>query len=161
MQKEPTALQGLNLTKSVKLVRGYAILKQAGEYSQLKIIQRKPTEPPTQKVSAREYVDKRTGELKEYKEHTYTDKERIKRIRKRCEDAKWKIRANEKDIRLFVTLTYAQEDEKPMTDTKKLYKDFKDFCKRLKRLYKDIKGYMCFCEPQENTSWHCHILLFK
>lgn len=161
MEKEPSAAELLNLTKRVKLSRGYAILKQAGAYTQLKILRRKPKEPPTKKVDSTSYVDLRTGELKEYKEHTHDDKERIKRIRKRCEQAKWKIRANEENIRLFITLTYAQEEEKPMTDTKRLYEDFKGFYARLKRLYKDIDGYMCFCEPQECGSWHCHVLLLS
>lgn len=180
MQTElfPLAPQELNLTKRVTLAqkaketapnlpkeglqKGYCILKQAGAYSQLTILKRKPVEPPTRKISKTEFVDIKTGEVKEYQKQERTSDERIKRIRKRMEEVKWRIRANETDIRLFITLTYAQEEKKPMTDTKKLYQDFKVFIQRLKRLYpKEITGYMCFCEPQENTSWHCHVLLLS
>jgi len=55
---------------------------------------------------------------------------------------------------LFITLTYAEN----MTDTKRLYKDFEIFKKRLKRKYGDI-DYLSIVEPQKRGAWHCHVLI--
>src|SRR5574344_1588357 len=76
-------------------------------------------------------------------------------VRKRCNDFKWLVRANLKDIRLFVTLTYKEN----MTDTKRLYRDFKAFFMRLRRAYPFLKEYFVAFEPQERGSWHAHMIL--
>lgn len=60
----------------------------------------------------------------------------------------------------WITLTYRQEDKKPMRDTFKLYNDFKRFMTRVKRFYSKYNiEYIMACEPQASGSWHCHLIL--
>ena len=58
----------------------------------------------------------------------------------------------------WITLTYAEN----MTDTDRLYFDFKDFNKRF-QYYCKINGYskpeyIVMMEPQGRGAWHCHLL---
>lgn len=60
----------------------------------------------------------------------------------------------------WITLTYAEN----MTDTERLYLDFKKFNMRLKYWVKKnipsyIYNYIVICEPQARKSWHTHLLL--
>lgn len=80
-----------------------------------------------------------------------------RQVRKSCESFKWLIRANEKKIRLFVTLTYAHN----MTDTKVLYQDYRKFWMRLKDEYPCLTGYLVAFEPQKRGAWHAHMLLLS
>lgn len=54
----------------------------------------------------------------------------------------------------WITLTYAEN----MTDTKRLYLDFKNFIKRFKYKYGKIE-YIVACEPQNRGAWHCHCII--
>lgn len=78
-------------------------------------------------------------------------------VRRTCDNFKWLIRANESDIRLFVTLTYKRN----MTDTKQLYQDYRKFVQKLKRAYPCITGYLVAFEPQKRGAWHAHVLLLS
>lgn len=80
-----------------------------------------------------------------------------RQVKKTCENFKWLVRANEDRVRLFVTLTYAQN----MRDTKRLYEDFRAFWQRLKRAYKAVTGYLVAFEPQRRGAWHAHVLLLS
>lgn len=108
-------------------------------------------------------VDEETGE-----EIIYADTVRLcrdndgrmadpKQVRRTCDNFKWLIRANERKIRLFVTLTYAAN----MTDTKVLYQDYRKFVQKLRRAYPDVSGYLVAFEPQKRGAWHAHILLLS
>ena len=57
------------------------------------------------------------------------------------------------DSERFLTLTYATL----MTDTSKLYKDFKSFIGKLRKHY--AVEYIVVAEPQQTGSWHLHVLL--
>lgn len=87
----------------------------------------------------------------------------IRSVRNTCNKFKWIVRANEKNVRLFLTLTYADN----MTDCKQLYEDFRRFFPRLCRACVDergetlIDGYLCACEPQKRGAWHLHVLLLS
>ena len=60
----------------------------------------------------------------------------------------------------WITLTYRQEDRKPMRDTIRLYNDIKNFMKRLRYQYKGYQlEYIMACEPQASGSWHGHLIL--
>ena len=50
----------------------------------------------------------------------------MRSVRESCDRFKWLVRANERLVKLFVTLTYAEN----MTDTKRLYEDFRRFWPR-------------------------------
>ncbi|MCQ2063414.1 MAG: hypothetical protein MJY99_08790 [Fibrobacter sp.] len=80
-----------------------------------------------------------------------------KQVKKTCESFKWLIRANEDRIRLFVTLTYAEN----MTDTKRLYQDYRKFIMKLRYQFPQISGYLVAFEPQKRGAWHAHILLLS
>ncbi|MDY6388195.1 MAG: hypothetical protein SPL21_12040 [Fibrobacter sp.] len=80
-----------------------------------------------------------------------------RQVRKSCEAFKWLIRANERKIRLFVTLTYAHN----MTDTRVLYQDYRKFWMRLKNEYPCLTGYLVAFEPQKRGAWHAHMLLLS
>lgn len=80
-----------------------------------------------------------------------------KQVRRTCENFKWLVRANERHIRLFVTLTYAEN----MTDTKRLYDDYRKFVQRLRRAYPAVDGYLVAFEPQKRGAWHAHILIIS
>lgn len=65
---------------------------------------------------------------------------------------------------VFLTLTYAQHGNGPMTDREKAYTDFKDFWKKFKGFNKNKlnRGEVCYfsaCEPQGSGSWHYHVLI--
>lgn len=102
----------------------------------------------------RPYLNLISGEQKEMRRTDSLNKESV---RKRCKDVKWLVRANEKKIRLFVTLTYREN----MTDTKRLYEDFRRFWLRLKYLFPQISGYLVAFEPQKRGAWHAHLLLLS
>lgn len=56
----------------------------------------------------------------------------------------------------WITLTYAEN----MTDTKRLYKDFEKFMKKLRYNFKSYNlEYIVACEPQGRGAWHCHLIL--
>jgi len=59
---------------------------------------------------------------------------------------------------LFITLTYALVDGKPMTDTKKASRDFQTFIKRFKRKFHDAV-WLAVLEPQASGAWHWHLLV--
>ena len=80
-----------------------------------------------------------------------------KQVRRTCDNFKWLIRANERNVRLFVTLTYKRN----MTDTRQLYDDYRSFVQRLRRAYPAITGYLVAFEPQKRGAWHAHILLLS
>ena len=64
----------------------------------------------------------------------------------------------------FITLTYRQDSGEPMTDPKRLYKDFEHFMKRFSRYCEkqgiDRPEYINVVEPQGSGAWHCHVLYF-
>ncbi|MCL2605255.1 MAG: hypothetical protein FWD90_12315 [Defluviitaleaceae bacterium] len=101
------------------------------------------------------YLNMETGAIKEYKisEHRGHSIESTKRTMKKLRhliNNNFTGASNE----LFVTLTYAEN----ITDTERLYLDFKLFMMRLKRKYPDVE-YLSVVEPQGRGAWHCHVLL--
>ena len=109
------------------------------------------------KMNKEEYLVRKTGEVKKYKRASVSRFENKRAVVARCEAFKWKIRANSANIKLFVTLTYTEN----MTDTKRLYEDFRRFWQRLQYNFPQITGYMVAFEPQERGAWHAHILLLS
>lgn len=113
-------------------------------------------------------VDLFTGEVKQpyivlrTKEKRYCERKDSREanprgVRAACNSFKWKIRANEDRIKLFVTLTYRDN----MTDVKKLYADFSAWWKKVKRAFPYVKDYLVAFEPQERGAWHAHVLLLS
>lgn len=118
-----------------------------------------------QKVSAELYVDKKTGEVKEFC-HNDNRSQNVRKLMQSLNQGRAMINTNVEDIThcRFLTVTYRQRDNYdsepiPMNDTKRLYKDLDKLYKKLKYHFgKDIKYITC-CEPQKSGSWHAHIIL--
>jgi len=110
-----------------------------------------------QKIDKDHYVLLETGELLEFqKSDNRGDNENS--LRKTFKNMRYLINNNFKGLpnELHVTLTYAEN----MKDTKRLYKDFKNFMKRLRYEFKgESIDYLNVIEPQERGAWHCHLLL--
>lgn len=109
------------------------------------------------KVDNDHYIDLRTGELKEF-EHNFSRADDLNFIRVSMRNLRNIINANvtDTDKVLWITLTYAEN----MTDTTRLYEDFKNFFKRLRYRYSDYQlEYIVAMEPQARGAWHAHLLL--
>ncbi len=107
------------------------------------------------KIDKDRYVLKETGEI-----HTFnkseTRKDNHNSLRQTFKKLRYLINNNfiGYDNELHCTLTYAEN----MTDTKRLYRDFDSFKKRLKRKFNNF-DYLDVVEPQERGAWHHHLLL--
>lgn len=109
------------------------------------------------KLSKDEYVDLKTGEIKEFK-HSENRKESYNSLRQTFKKLRYLINNNFQGNpnELHIILTYAEN----MTDTKRLYNDFKRFMTRLKRQYVNTTiDYLSVVEPQERGAWHYHLLI--
>lgn len=115
--------------------------------------------PVLKKLSAEEYVDTRTGEVKQYI-HTENRAERYKDLKSSMKKLRDIVNCNTTDATrvLWATFTYAEN----MTDSKRLYSDFKRFNTRFRRyLAKEslpLYEYICVAEPQERGAWHIHVI---
>lgn len=113
---------------------------------------------PIKKLDKDTYLNLDTGAIEEF-EHITTRKDSYKSLSQTFKKIRYLINNNftGKGNELHVTLTYKEN----MTDTRRLYADFKRFITRLKRKYKNDStiDYMVIVEPQERGAWHCHLLL--
>ena len=107
------------------------------------------------KLNGHEYVDLRTGEVFEYDiiENRSENLDSVRRSLGRLRDY---INTNVLSVIncKWVTLTYAEN----MTDTTKLYDDFKKFVKKARYKYGYFE-YIIACEPQGRGAWHIHMLM--
>lgn len=104
------------------------------------------------------YLDISTGEIKEFS-HSENRQQNYNSLRQTFNRLRLLINNNfvGGSNQFHITLTYKEN----MTDTKRLYNDFKRFMTRFKRSFKD-KGtidYISVVEPQERGAWHCHVLI--
>lgn len=112
-----------------------------------------------EKLNANEYVDLRTGEVKEFQhnQNRAGDMASVAQSLKRLRDL---INANleNPDTALWVTLTYREN----MRDPRRLYEDFHAFIKRFRRCLKreghPPTEYIAAAEPQGRGAWHLHCL---
>jgi len=110
------------------------------------------------KLDKNRYVYLGSGEIKEFN-HIENRSESFNSLRQTFKKLRYLINNNFTGAgnELHVILTYAEN----MTDTKRLYKDYEKFIKRLRYKYKDISSidYISVVEPQGRGAWHCHLLL--
>lgn len=120
-----------------------------------------PVGCPIEKLNNDCYVDKRTGEIKEFqhKKSRMNDKASVAQSLARLRDL---INCNltNPNNALWVTLTYAEN----MTDTVRLYEDYRRFwqrfCYYLKKQNYPKAEYIIAAEPQTRGAWHLHCLFF-
>lgn len=106
------------------------------------------------RLSKTQYVDLETGEVKEYKQ-SINKSDNVQNVQRSLANLRRIINLNftGEDSERFLTLTYSTL----MTDTNKLYRDFKNFISKLRKLYP--VEYVVVAEPQQSGSWHLHVLL--
>lgn len=139
-------------------VQGYQLVrfKEMGNISEIMYSDNYGSECTTIKLTKDTYLDKRTGEIKEFKhlENRACDLKSISKSLGRLRDY---LNTNITDVSKcrWVTLTYAEN----MTDTKRLYEDFKAFNKKLRRYLKVNYEYIVAMEPQGRGAWHAHMVM--
>lgn len=101
------------------------------------------------------YMDKRTGEVKEYKHKTDTGCN-VRNMNRAFEKLRQIINTNFNGAinELHLTLTYAEK----MEDFDTASKDFKKFWEKLHYHYPDLE-FIRVIEPQHTGTWHIHVLL--
>ena len=134
-------------------------VKEMGNIIEVMYQEKRNNSNVIKKLNANEYIDTRTGEVKEFM-HIENRAQAINDVRKSLSRLRDYINTNVTDISKckWVTLTYKEN----MTDTKKLYDDFKRFNMKL-RYYLSKQNYkyeyIVAMEPQGRGAWHAHILM--
>jgi hypothetical protein len=110
------------------------------------------------KLDKNRYLEISTGEIKEF-QHSENRQQNYNSLRQTFKRLRHLITHNftGKPNELFVTLTYRED----MKDTKRLYKDFDKFMKRIRYKFKDETtiDQLNVVEPHASGKWHCHLLL--
>lgn len=134
-------------------------VKEMGNIIELMHSQKNNSQIFIKKISETEYIDLRTGEVKQCQkiDNRAGNMNSIRQSLGRLRDL---LNTNITDPSYcrWVTLTYAEN----MTDPKTLMKDFEKFNKRMK--YKLSKEgydyeYIVAMEPQGRGSWHAHLVM--
>lgn len=110
------------------------------------------------KIDKYRYMILSTGEVKEFEISTNRS-DNYNSLRQTFKRLRYLINNNFTGARneLFLTLTYAEN----MTDSRRLYDDFRKFFMRFRNEHKE-KGsvdYLSVVEPQGRGAWHIHCLL--
>lgn len=134
-------------------------VKEMGNIVELMYTERKNHQIFIKKISDDEYIDLRTGEVKQCNkiDNRAGNLNSVRQSLGRLRDL---LNTNITDVKKcrWVTLTYAEN----MTDPKRLYEDFKNFNKRMKyALSKEGHKYeyiVCM-EPQGRGAWHAHLVM--
>lgn len=96
-----------------------------------------------------------TGEVRNFK-HNVNRADDQNSVRQSMQRLRQYLNTNITDVSFcrWVTLTYADN----MTDTERLYKDSKEFHRRLRKEVGHYE-YITACEPQERGAWHMHMVM--
>lgn len=110
------------------------------------------------KLDAGHYLNLATGEVCEYQARPSATGSRTdcqKSLRRTFKTIRGLVNTNctEPGNIRWITLTYAEN----MTDTERLYSDFKNFWKRFKRRWGQAE-YISVIEPQGRGAWHVHLI---
>lgn len=117
------------------------------------------SQPIMRKVNKDMMVNRVTGEIKDVEHVTNrADPKNYQSLRSTFKKLKRLIGANFAGgpSELWITLTYR---DSPMTDSKRLYSDFKRLMRRLRRITAKDLAYIVVIEPQASGSLHAHLLL--
>lgn len=140
-------------------------LKSLGNIKEICITNRYNSSPTILPISKEEYIVLSTGEVKQVQKHAKNRAENIRNLEKTMKNLSDLINANinlnNYNLCRFITLTYKNNEQ----DCEKVYRDFKNFNKRFKRLMKN-QGYdfeyIVTIEAQERGALHLHsIVIFK
>lgn len=106
-----------------------------------------------------QYIELSTGEIKDV-QHYNTRADQLKSLSRTFKNARALINSNIIDVQKvrWITLTYAEN----MTDTVRLYDDFKKFNQRFQTYCSQNNygkpEYIVMMEPQARGAWHAHLL---
>ena len=137
----------------------FVTVKKCGNMIEVRYMRYMPSGCYINKLDKDYYVDKRTGEIKEFQhnESRISDKASVAQSLARLRDL---INCNltNPNNALWITLTYAEN----MTDTVRLYEDYRRFWQRFCYFLKK-RGYpkaecIIAAEPQARGAWHLHCL---
>lgn len=134
-------------------------VKRCGNITEIRYAVHRPPTIAIEKLNADMYVDKRTGEVREFK-HQASRAESTSSVSQSLKKLRDLINSNLEDpeAALWVTLTYREN----MTDPARLYEDYRRFWQRFK-YYLNKQGhppaeYIIAAEPQGRGAWHLHCL---
>lgn len=131
-----------------------------GNITEKMYLSRRNTKPTVQKLPNGKMLVLSTGEVKDIKQM----EKRIEctnSLRKSMRNLRNILNANITDVKKcrWITLTYAEN----MTDTQRLYIDFKNFIKRFQYYCEKEKlgkiEYIVAMEPQGRGAWHGHLVM--
>ena len=131
-----------------------------GHITEVTTLEKTSSGTPCIKIDKDHYVDTRTGEVFEY-QHIENRSESTRSIRNTLARIRAIVNTNvtNPDNVLWVTLTYREN----MTDTDRLYVDFKKYMMRLRYWCKknghEVPEYITVQEPQGRGAWHVHEFL--
>lgn len=130
-------------------------LKQMGHIFEVCYSEHRNNRATIQLLDKDNYVILNTGEVKQC-DHISNRSENIAQVSQSLKRLRDYINTNviEPNNCKWITLTYKEN----MTDTKRLYNDFKNFIKRFKYQYGNFE-YIVAMEPQERGAWHCHCII--
>lgn len=134
-------------------------IKRCGNMIEIRYMAIQPPDITIEKVNADKYIDKRTGEVKEFqhKKSRVEDKDSVSKSLRKLRDL---INTNLEDpnCALWICLTYREN----MTDPARLYEDFRRFWQRFKYYLKKeghpTPDYIVAMEPQGRGAFHAHLL---
>ena len=135
-------------------------VKKMGNIVEICHCEKRKTTASIKLLNKNYYENLQTGEILECKhiENRANSRAQVAQSLKRLRDY---LNTNIIDVSKckWITLTYAEN----MTDTNRLYKDFKKFIMRFRYNFKSLKfEYIVAMEPQERGAWHCHcVFIFK
>ena len=133
----------------------FVCVKKMNHIYEICYLEHRNTICPIQKIDKYTYFVLNTGEVKDcnHIENRSENKLQVSQSLKRLRDY---INTNIVDVKKckWITLTYAEN----MTDTKRLYKDFKKFIMKFRYKYGSFE-YIVACEPQSRGAWHCHCII--
>lgn len=152
------SLEGTAVPKSFK--PAYVKCVEAGNVVEFVCMQKYPAPVPVVRLDNDHYVNLDTGEVLEYN-HAENKSDSLQAVRRTLATLRGIINANctDDEKMRWVTLTYAEN----MTDSERLYNDFKNFWKRFCYWCKKQKitkpEYIAVAEPQGRGAWHLHLIL--
>lgn len=133
----------------------FVTLTRTNHITEIQYMEKKNYKAHIKKIDADSYCVLKTGEIKEFNK-SENRSDNLNSLRKTFKKLRYLINNNFVGSRreLFITLTYAEN----VTDTKRIYKDFSLFIKRVRYKYGSL-SYLAVIEPQERGAWHFHVLL--
>lgn len=149
-QAENSEITKINPLEKVTLV-------DMGHLVQLRYTEKRNKHATVMTLGDNKYMVVSTGEVKEYGTNE-NRAENVNGVKKTMNRLRYLINNNFMGNKneLFVTLTYREN----MRDVDRLYRDFKNFMKKLKYKYKNTSRieYLRIAEPQGRGAWHLHVL---